>query len=50
MENVYNLYQKYCQPTASNGYIEQLFEAMKDDDFYIPAEECIKYGLADKIL
>ena len=45
-----DMYKKYCEPTAEDGYIEQLFEAMKDDCFFIPAKECIKYGLADKIL
>ena len=44
-----DMYKKYCEPTAEDGYIEQLFEAMKDDYFFIPAKECIKYGLADKI-
>ena len=49
--NINALYKKYCEPTAQEGYIAKLFEnIMKDDCFYIPAEECIKYGLADKIL
>ena len=50
MASVKDMYKKYCEPTAEDGYIEQLFEAMKDDNFYIPAKECIKYGLADQIL
>ena len=48
--NIKALYKKYCEPTAHKEYIEKFFENMKDDNFYIPAEECIKYGLADKIL
>jgi len=31
-------------------YIHGIFDNMKDDNFFIPAQECIKYGLADKIL
>jgi ATP-dependent protease ClpP protease subunit len=48
--NAKAMYKKYCEPTAQEGYITKLFENMKDDCFYVPAEECIKYGLADKIL
>jgi len=48
--NIKNIYKKYCKETAQNGYIDKLFNNMKDDYFYIPAKECIKYGLADKIL
>lgn len=49
-DNIKAMYKKYCEPTAQKGYIAKLFENMKDDYFYIPAKECIKYGLADKIL
>ena len=50
MQNVIKMYKKYCKDTAQKGYMEKLFRNMKDDGFYIPAKECIKYGLADKIL
>lgn len=40
--------------TAMRGYItEHLYrdmENIRDNNFYIPAKECIKYGLANKIL
>lgn len=48
--NIKSRYKKYCEPTAQKGMITKLFEKMKDDSFYIPAKECIKYGLVDKIL
>lgn len=48
--NIKQMYKKYCESTAQKGCITKLFENMKDDCFYIPAKECIKYGLADKIL
>lgn len=44
------MYKKYCEPTAQEGYIAKFFDNMKDGGGFIPAEECIKYGLADKIL
>jgi ATP-dependent protease ClpP protease subunit len=50
MLNCKSIYKKYCKDTAQKGYIEKLFRSMKDDNFFIPAKECIKYGLADKIL
>lgn len=50
MQNVKDMYKSNCKETAQKSYIEKLFYNMKDDCFYIPAKECIKYGLADKIL
>ena len=48
--NIKSRYKKYCEPTAQKGMVTKLFEKMKDDSFFIPAKECIKYGLVDKIL
>lgn len=36
-------YEKYAK-------IPDLAEHMKDDDFFIPADKCIKWGLADKYM
>ena len=41
IEAVYNHYKEYCK-------IPKLREEMKDDQFYLPADKCIEYGLADK--
>ena len=48
--NIKARYKKYCEPTAQKGMVAKLFEKMKDDSFFIPAKECIRYGLVDKIL
>ena len=48
--NIKALYKKYCEPTAKKGFVAKLFDNMKDDCFFIPAKQCIEYGLADKIL
>lgn len=46
-----DIYKKYCTQTAKKGCVENLLHhAFKDDNFYISAKDCIKYGLADKIL
>jgi len=48
--NIKSRYKKYCEPTAQKGMLTKLFKKMKDDSFFIPAKECIKYGLCDQIL
>lgn len=36
-------YQKYCE-------IPDLEDHLRDDDFWIPAQRCIKWGIADKYM
>ena len=51
INNLKDIYKKYCTLTAKNGCVRNLLHhAFKDDNFYISAKDCIKYGLADKIL
>lgn len=41
LNNVESHYKKYAN-------VPKLKEHIKDDDFYIPADKCIEWGLADK--
>jgi len=51
INNLKDIYKKYCTPTAKKGCVDKLLHhAFKDDNFYISAKDCINYGLADKIL
>lgn len=42
-KTILNHYQKYAA-------VPDLEEHIKDDDFWIPADKCIKWGLADKFM
>jgi len=48
--NIEEIYKTQCERTAKSTDVKKLIQNMDDECFYINANDCIKYGLADKIL